>query len=279
MQTKRPGAWTRRRAFGCALASSRLYAVLFLALAAVHMHAHGSARAEEAGDAATAPSFMAIAGATSDYVFRGVSLRDERPTPLLFVAATYGHFYVNGFLIGTELGDDALGRGIGTIETDGTAGVTYTIGQVDLNAGVRYTYYPNGRDLIVGTLIEAERDIVEPFAEATLRFTEQISAGATVYWTPDFYYETGEVLTLEGHASYVLPALAGIESKLTGVLGYAKSENANVISPGDGYMYWNVGIEAGLERLTFDLRYWDTDVSDVDGYEQRFVVSVGVILQ
>jgi hypothetical protein len=260
------------------LKSLPLRAVLFLAVGLVEMHAHSFARAEEPASTA-APSFMAIAGATSDYVYRGVSLRNERPTPLLFVAATFGNFYVNGFLIGTELGNDALGRGIGTIEADGTAGVTYTIGQLDLNTGARYTFYPNGRDLIINTLIEAERDIFEPFADATFRFTEQISAGTTVYWTPNFYYETGEVFTVEGHASYVLPTVAGIESKLTGVLGYAKSENPNVISPGDGYMYWNVGIEGVLERLTFDLRYWDTDVSNVDGYDQRFVVSVGVILQ
>lgn len=222
---------------------------------------------------------MAIVGATSDYVYRGVSLRDEKPTPLLYVSATYGQFYVNGFLIGTELGDDALGRGLGTIEADATAGVTHTIGQVDLNAGVKYTGYPNGRDLIFDTLIEAERDFVEPFAGATVRFNEQASAGVTVYWTPDYYYETGEVVTVEGQANYVLPEVAGIESKLTAVLGYAKSDNPDVISPGDDYVYWNVGIEGTLERLMFDLRYWDTDVSDVDVYDQRFVVSVGVILQ
>lgn len=235
------------------------------------------AMAEEA--TAATPAVSVILGATSDYVYRGVSLRDEKPTPLLYVAATYGSLYLNGFVIGTELGDDALGRGIGTIEADATAGMTYTIGQVELNGGVKYTGYPNGRDLIFDTLIEAERDFVEPFAGATLRLSEQASIGAIVYWTPDFYYETGEVITVEGQASYVLPEFAGIESKLTAVVGLAESENPDVVSPGDGYMYWNAGIEGTLERLMFDLRYWDTDVSGIDVYEQRFVVSVGVVLQ
>lgn len=249
-----------------------------LGLALLVMPGLSGARAEDAA-APAGPTFMAIAGATSDYVYRGVSLRDEQPTPLLYVSATYGQFYVNGFLIGTELGDDGLGRGLGTIEADATAGITHTIGQVDLNAGVKYTGYPNGRDLIEGTLEEAERDFVEPFIGATVRFTEQASLGATLYWTPDYYYESGEVVTVEGQAAYVLPEFAGVQSKLTAVLGLAESENPDVVSPGDGYLYWNAGIEGTLERIMFDLRYWDTDVSGVDGFEQRFVVSVGIILQ
>jgi hypothetical protein len=86
-------------------------------------------------------------------------------------------------------------------------------------------------------------------------------------------------VTVEGQAAYVLPALAGIQSKLTAVLGVAKSDNPDVISPGDGYIYYNVGIEGQLERCMFDLRYWDTDVSGVDGFDQRFVVSIGFVLQ
>lgn len=235
------------------------------------------AQADDSTEAA-GPTFSVIAGATSDYVYRGVSLRDEKPTPLLYVAATYGNFYFNGFVIGTELGDDALGRGLGTIEADATAGVTHTIGQVDFNVGVKYTGYPNGRDLIADTLDEAERDFVEPFAGATVRLTEQASVGATVYWTPDYYYETGDVVTVEGQAAYVLPAMAGIQSKLTAVLGVVKSDQPDVVSPGDGYVYYNVGIEGQLERFMFDLRYWDTDVSGVDGFDQRFVVSIGFVL-
>lgn len=251
--------------------------LLTLAIVALPVCA-GPARAGDSTES-SGPTFSVIAGATSDYVYRGVSLRDEKPTPLLYVAATYGGFYFNGFVIGTELGDDALGRGLGTIEADATVGMTHTIGQVDFNAGVKYTGYPNGRDLIADSLDEAERDFVEPFAGATVRITEQASLGATVYWTPDYYYETGEVVTVEGQAAYVLPALAGIQSKLTAVLGVAKSDNPDVISPGDGYVYYNVGIEGQLERCMFDLRYWDTDVSGVDGFDQRFVVSIGFVLQ
>lgn len=249
----------------------------WLALAALLTPAPHLAQAL-AGEAAAPASFtyMAMAGAMSDYVYRGISLRDEKPAPFLYLSASYGSFYINGFLVGVELGDDALGRGLGNIEVDVTAGATYTIGKADFDAGIRCSFYPNGRDLIVGTLQEAERDFVEPFIGATLRMTEEASLSASVSWTPDFYYETGEIITVEGQAAYVLPEISGIHSKLTAALGRAASENPDAVSPGDGYTYWNAGIEATVERLIFDLRYWDTDVKNADGYDQRFVVSVAI---
>ena len=214
---------------------------------------------------------------TSDYVYRGVSLRDEKPSPLVQVRATLGAFYADVLLIGTELGDDALGRSIGDIEADATFGFNTSFRNVDFDFGAKYTGYPNGRDLVVGTLAEAERDFIEPFARATVNLGEGYSLGAFLAWTPDFYYETGNVTTLEGQAAIPLPALGPVHSRLTSTVGRAWSENANVVSPGNGYLYYNLGIEGQIDRFIFDLRYWNTDVDKVDGYEQRFVLAVGMM--
>ena len=61
--------------------------LLTLAIVALPVCA-GPARAGDSTES-SGPTFSVIAGATSDYVYRGVSLRDEKPTPLLYVAATY----------------------------------------------------------------------------------------------------------------------------------------------------------------------------------------------
>lgn len=227
---------------------------------------------------ATTLQWSAIVGATSDYVYRGISLNDERPTPLAYVEASYGIFYFNGTLIGTELGADALGRDIGKLEADATIGLLYSFSFADMNVGVKYTGYPTGRDLVVGTLQKAERDFIEPFAGVTVHPSRELSLTSTLYWTPDYYNETGGVTTLEAQIAYQLPTIDKLQPKFTAIVGAVESDRANFVCPGHRYLYWNAGIEARLERLIFDLRYWDTDVGGLDGFESRVVFSAGMVL-
>lgn len=218
----------------------------------------------------------AIVGATSDYVYRGVSQRDGQPTPLAYVSLKWQALYVEGFLVGVDLGEDALGRAIGTTEADMTVGITPRWKNVEFNFGAKYTGYPNGRDIVVASLVPAERDFIEPFAAASVNITEAFAFGATAYWTPDFYDETGEVRTLEAKASLTLPSLGPLNTKLTAQAGKVHSANVNVVCPGDTYRYYAIGIEGQLDRLVFDVRYWDTDVDDFEAFGERLVLSAGV---
>lgn len=245
---------------------------------AAEAQAPSSVPAAPPAEASSPFSGYVIFGATSDYVFRGVSLSGERPTGLAFVEAAYSAFYFNGTLIGTELGEDALGRSIGNLEADATVGVRPTLGIVDFNLGVKYTGYPNGRDIVFGTLNHAERDFIEFFAGGKVNFNETFSLGGTYYWTPNFYYETGDVTTLELQAAVVLPTLFNVQSRLTSSAGHVRSEARDVVSPGHGYSYFNAGIEGQLDRLVFDVRYWTTDVSNIDEFDRRLVVSLGIKL-
>lgn len=228
--------------------------------------------------AASPFSAYAIVGATSDYVYRGVSLSGERPTGMAIVEAAYGVAYFSGVLVGTELGEDALGRSIGNLEADATVGIRPTFGNVELNLGVKYTGYPNGRDIVFDTLDHAERDFIEFFAGGKVNLNETFSIGATSYWTPNFYYETGEVTTLELQAAMVLPAVMNMQSRLTSSVGHVRSEARDIVSPGHGYTYYNAGIEGQLDRFVFDVRYWGTDVSRIDEFDRRIVVSLGMKL-
>ncbi len=226
----------------------------------------------------TAPSLTAslIAGGTTDYVYRGVSLSGERPTGFIFGEASNGFLYANGLLVGNDLGVDAQGRSIGNLEADLTIGITPSIGNVDFNFGGKYTGYPNGRDIIAGTLLHAERDFIEFFAGAKVNFDKTASLGATGFFTPDFYNETGRVRTLEMQGALALPAMLGVQPRLTGTVGIVRSDARDVVSPGHGYVYTNAGIDGTIDRLYFDLRYWTTDVRNIDAFGQRVALTVGV---
>ena len=48
----------------------------------------------------------------------------------------------------------------------------------------------------------------------------------------------------------------------------------------DHYYYWNAGLTLAVEKLSFDFRYWDTDISGCTGgvfsCDERFVFSATV---
>lgn len=221
-------------------------------------------------------SVAGIVGATSDYVYRGVSLQDEKPTLFAYLSAKYGAAYFDAYLVGAELGDDAKGRDLGNLEADFTIGLRPSLANIEFNFGARYTAYPNGRDFVAGTLKPAERDFVEPFAGASVALTNTFSLGGTVYWTPNYYNETGDVLTFEAQAGHLLPSCGLLSSKITTYIGTVTSEKPFVVSPGNGYVYFNVGVEAQVERMLFDLRYWTTDVDGYGLFDQRVVFGAGM---
>lgn len=235
----------------------------------------GIAAAEEPKPPA-ALSGSIVAGGTTDYVYRGVSLSGEKPTGFLYGEVAAGMLYANALLIGTDLGVGADGRDIGNLEADFTAGIAAVVGNVTFNAGGKYTGYPNGRDVVAGTSKHAERDFIEFFAGAKIAISDTVSVGATGYFTPDFYNQTGRVRTLELQGALVLPTVFHVQSRLTSAAGLVHSDAINVVSPGHGYAYGNVGIEGQIDRFVFDLRYWTTDVHGHDAYEQRLALMIGV---
>lgn len=230
-----------------------------------------------AGEAEAKASASIVAGFTTDYVYRGISLNGERPTGLLNLDATWGPVFFNGLVIGTDLGEDGLGRDIGTIEADATVGLKQSLGDAEVSLGVKYTGYPNGRDLVNGTLERRERDFIEFFLGGTFNLTPTASIGGYAYWTPDFYYESGQVTTLELKGALALPEVLGIGSRLTSTVGQVRSDARDFVIPGNGYVYCNAGIEGRVDRIMFDLRYWATDVKGIDGFENRIALTIGML--
>lgn len=226
-------------------------------------------------DEAPTLKFSGILATTTDYVYRGVSQHDEKPSALAMGKASYSHFYFSVAAVGIDLGRDGLDRSIGSVELDLKVGMTPTLGPLELNLGVQAYTFPNGRDLKAGTLQRSERDFVELFLGASTSF-DAVTVGANVAWTPRFYQDAGQVWTLEGQAGLNLPPLGRLAGRLNGVVGIARSAQDDAVAPGHGYTYWSLGTELRIDRLLLDLRYWGTDVSNVDRYESRFVASTAL---
>lgn len=216
---------------------------------------------------------------TSDYVFRGISQTDNDPTIQGAINIGYGIFYAGVWASGLDF--DAAGYTGTQIEADWYAGIKPTWGPLNFDFGVIYYTYPGGIPSALPDLnyVELKAGVSgSPFTNATV--------GATVYYSPDSFGETGPVWTVEGTAAYTFAAIGPFTPTVSGTVGYVDSEDADyaAFNGFDSYTYWNAGVALAVDKFTFDFRYWDTDAPEtaascVNSYcSERFVFSATVAL-
>jgi uncharacterized protein (TIGR02001 family) len=117
--------------------------------------------------------------------------------------------------------------------------------------------------------------------------------GSTVFYSPEYTLGTGPVWTLESFAVWTLPKWGVVTPVLNGLVGWQKGDgdegynvSANLVNPDDEYYYWNAGLNLGVENISFDFRYWDTNIgSDAGGLcaiaslcESKFVFTVKAVV-
>lgn len=120
---------------------------------------------------------------------------------------------------------------------------------------------------------------------------DNLSAGVLVYWSPDYFGETGNVWTVEGNTSYTFRQIGPFTPSISGVLGYVSGQDDDFEAANgfDNYVYWNAGLTLAVDKLSFDFRYWDTSEDydsglgcqgsgDRDLCGERFVFSAKVTL-
>lgn len=201
---------------------------------------------------------------TSDYVFRGLSFANEDPAFQPALDMSYGIVYwgVWGSNLGSD--DDVFGYW----ETDYYAGITPTLGPVNLDLGVIFYTYPAGND----------SNYVELKAGASIDPVKNVSLGATFFYVPD-QDNSVEVYTVEGTASYSFPQVGPLSPSISGLVGYADADDADFFFTGvDSYTYWNVGLGVDISKWSFDFRYWDTDIGNEGTADERFVFTTSISL-
>jgi uncharacterized protein (TIGR02001 family) len=233
--------------------------------------------------------FSVTLGATSDYVFRGISQTLEDPAAQGSVDLTYGIFYAGIWASNVD-----FGPGSPNAEIDLYAGFRPTIGPgrfwgpITFDFGVLYYAYPAANDS------GAELDFVELKAGYSMEspWIRGLTSGTTLYWSPEYGGEVGEVFTLESVASYALPQVGIFSPSISGTWGTVYGDRNDGFSPGgtrtEDYQYWNAGLALSVEKFTFDFRYWDSDIDVVPGggglctsadlCDERFVFTAKVTL-
>lgn len=224
-------------------------------------------------------------GATSDYVFRGLSLHDERPAAQGSIDIGYGIFYAGVW--GSNLTSDVLGPG----ELDVYAGIKPVVGPVTFDFGVLGYLYPGQHE---GRADPGDNtDYLELKAAASITpFTNASLAIAGYYSPKNQLVGDSDSLAIEGTAGYTFHQVGPFVPTLSGTFGWQFLENQSFSSLNDEeYLYWNVGLALAVDKFTIDLRYWDTDIdpnaailASGDNYtskglaDERFVASVKVTL-
>jgi uncharacterized protein (TIGR02001 family) len=235
-----------------------------------------------------------IAG-TSDYVFRGVSQTDNDPTIQGGIDLGYGILYVGAWGSGLDFGGTVIpGDGLDAqTEIDWYGGIKPTwnspFGAMNLDFGVIYYTYPAATDFL------AELDYVE--AKAGYSWSPlhpKLTTGTIVYYSGNYFGSTGPVWTIETLAAWELPQVWVFTPVINGLVGWQKGDandgyilNANPVDPDHEYYYWNAGLALTVEKITFDFRYWDTNIGgDAFGpicgrpnlCDERFVFTGKVVL-
>lgn len=205
---------------------------------------------------------------TTDYIFRGVSLSDNRP-------AIQGGFDWSSDTLYAGAWASSVVEGM---ELDLYAGLTPTTGPITWDLGVIGYFYPGADDAA------AEFDYFEGMAAGSFSVTEQFSAGGALYWAPENYGDTGSAWYYEINGELALNDATAI----SGALGNQTIEDPDGpfgAASEDDYTTWNVGLSHAMHGFQLDFRYHDTDIdagSDIESYtfgpssyDSAFVFTIG----
>ena len=236
-------------------------------------------------------------GATNDYVFRGVAQNKEDPSIQGGIDLTYGIAYFGLWASTIDFGRNSDVAPIGSkqvsTELDIYGGIKPVVGPATFDLGVIYYAYPGANDGGFAKLQVEKQDYVEFKAGVSGAFVptlDKLTLGVTVFYSPEYQGKQGNVVTLEGTASYELPAVGKVTPTVSGTVGEQFGDSNNIIGstqlPGkfalgngsDSLTYWNVGVTLAVEKFSFDFRYWNTDISNL-GSTNGHNFCTGAVLQ
>lgn len=213
---------------------------------------------KDTAPAGTQLEFSFNAGVTTDYVFRGESQSSEDPAIFGGIDLTYGVFYAGVWASRIDFGTPGE-----NFELDLYGGVKKSYNGVEFDLGVIYYHYPDQAPT------SDELDYVELKFGTSTKVWNELTLGATFYYSPEYFAEQGETIVSEGSFAVPLPSVMGHSFELSGTVGYLDFLDEEV--GGDDYAYWNVGVsKTFMEHFTLDVRYWDTDL-DGDLVDERVV--------
>lgn len=198
---------------------------------------------------------------TTDYVSRAITQSDSDPAIQGYIEPTYGIGYVNIWSSNVDFGEDFRGA-----EIDVAAGLRPQFGPLSLNFGyVHYFYAPDS----------VSPDYGEIFAKADYNFNDKLTLRALVFYAPDFSQTGNSATFIAAGAKVPLPN----DFAVYGGVGYQFFEDKAAFED----LAWTAGLSYTWKQITFDLRYWDTNLSNSecvvrsgfdDGCDARVVATI-----
>src|SRR5262249_33239123 len=97
------------------------------------------------------------------------------------------------------------------------------------------------------------------------------TVGVTVFYSPDYQYESGSTWTVEGSFSQVLPKIGRFSPTFSALVGYQTNEGdatyrGSFGNGDDHYWYWSGGVTCAFaEKWSLARRYWDTSLDSNAG--------------
>jgi hypothetical protein len=221
------------------------------------------------------------AGLQSDYNFRGISQSDKGPSVYGYVEPRCNitkdvQIYAGIWGWSTKLPTQPTG------EFDLYGGIRPTIGPFAFDFGFIYYWYPRESQLflldppllgvtttptVTGPFTVADTDFWEVYGKVTWTVTDWLAIGPYVYYSPN-YLKTGAKGTYAGSTvKFTLPSAwfpTDWGMYVSGEAAHYWLGNFTAFgAPFDlpDYTTWNVGFAVTYKIFTFDLRYYDTDLS------------------
>jgi uncharacterized protein (TIGR02001 family) len=211
------------------------------------------------GDTPVAGDKLELTGyvqGTSDYVFRGISQNAREPAAQGGADLSYGMWYVGTFV--SNINFDVPNT---HIETDIYGGIKPKWGAVTFDFGVIGYLYPGNNG-------QFEQSFVELKAGASTTVWKDVTVGGTFYYSPNASGEVGASYTIEGTVSKPIYKYGPLDFALSGTVGgvfYEKDFLPQSVTPLNDYVYYNVGLTTTYkEKISLDLRYWDTSLDKND---------------
>lgn len=191
---------------------------------------------------------------TSDYVFRGITQADGAPMVQGGFDWASDSFYVGTWASGVDFGDGT------STEIDLYAGWTPSVGVFDLDFGAIYYLYPDAPD-------DPEQNFLEVYAGAGTTLGETVDVGASIAYSPDFYYESGSALYYSAYAGMPLGEVFYVDASV-GFSSFLDDDDCPDCDYGD----YSLGLSTEFEGFGLDFRFIDT--FDLDDNDEKFVVSI-----
>ena len=177
---------------------------------------------------------------TSNYISRGITNSGNDPAIQGYIEPSIGPVYFNVWSSNVNFGEDFEGA-----EIDTAIGVRPEFGPLSLDLGyVHYFYAPK----------DVSPDYGELFAKADYNFQDRLTLGARVFFAPDFNQSGNTATFVAGGVKVPLPH----NFSVYGGIGYQFFEDSEAFEQ----LAWTAGVSYDWKALTFDVRYWDTDLND-----------------